>query len=251
MEQDKGRNTEENIKKRTTRRDPRELINAIVWVARTGSPWCELPEEYGPHTTAYNNFRKWTDDGTIGQIFAKVSPKSEETTEIQLEGTYVKAHQHSAGVKKLPIHRKTGAKPSETDGRIARSREGQTSKIHGITDGQGRPMKLLITAGTVNDSTKAIELLKNIIRKGIRVLADRGYDAAKILAYIQYCCAIACIPPSDTRTIAKLFMNNVLIYNDIRFHEYIGYKSSIDCKKELYSLKTFLTCALAQGLNGV
>ena len=82
------------------RRDPRELINAIVWVARTGSPWRELPEEYGPHTTAYNNFRKWTDDGTIGRIFAKVSPKSEETTEIQLDGTYVKAHQHSAGVKK-------------------------------------------------------------------------------------------------------------------------------------------------------
>ena len=83
------------------RRDPRELINAIIWVARTGSPWCELPEEYGPHTTAYNNFRKWTEDGTIGRIFAKVSPSREETAEIQIDGTYVKAHQHSAGVKKL------------------------------------------------------------------------------------------------------------------------------------------------------
>jgi len=82
------------------RRDSRELINAIIWVARTGSPWCELPEEYGPHTTAYNNFRKWTDDGTIGRIFAKVSPKSEDAAEIQLDGTYIKAHQHSAGVKK-------------------------------------------------------------------------------------------------------------------------------------------------------
>ena len=82
------------------RRDPRELINAINWVARTGSPWCELPEEYGPWHTAYNNFRKWTEDGTIGRIFAKISPKSEETDEIQLDGTYVKAHQHSSGVKK-------------------------------------------------------------------------------------------------------------------------------------------------------
>ena len=82
------------------RRDPRELINAINWVGRTGSPWCELPSEYGPRHTAYNNFRKWTDDGTIGRIFAKISPKSEETDEIQLDGTYVRAHQHSAGVKK-------------------------------------------------------------------------------------------------------------------------------------------------------
>jgi len=61
-------------------------------------------------------------------------------------------------------------------------------------------MKFIITAGNVNDSTKAIELLRNIIRKGIRVLADRGYDAARILAYIQYWQAIACIPPRKNKT---------------------------------------------------
>ena len=83
------------------RRDPRELINAIVWEARTGSPWCELPVEYGPWHTAYNNFRKWTDDGTLKRIFEKVSPKREETDEIQLDGTYIRAHQHSSGIKKI------------------------------------------------------------------------------------------------------------------------------------------------------
>lgn len=82
------------------RRNPRELINAIIWVARTGSPWCELPEKYGAWHTAYNNFRKWTEDGTIKRIFDKIAPKREETVEIQLDGTYIRAHQHSAGVKK-------------------------------------------------------------------------------------------------------------------------------------------------------
>jgi transposase len=77
-------------------------------------------------------------------------------------------------------------KRTETDGKIGRSRGGLKSKIHAVTDGNGKPMKFIITAGNVNDSTKAIELLKNVIRKGIKVLADRGYDAAKILAYIQY-----------------------------------------------------------------
>jgi putative transposase len=52
----------------------------------------------------------------------------------------------------------------------------------------------------LNDSTKAIELMRHIIRKGVRVLADRGYDSAKILAYIQYCCATACIPPRKNKT---------------------------------------------------
>jgi len=83
------------------RRDPRELINAIVWVARTGSPWCELPEKYGPWHTAYNNFRKWTDDGIIRRIFEKIIPTREETMEIQIDGTYIRAHQHSAGIKKI------------------------------------------------------------------------------------------------------------------------------------------------------
>ena len=83
----------------------RTKMNGLVWVARTGSPWCELPEEYGSWHTAYNNFRKWTDDGTISRIFTKISPKSEETEEIQLDGTYIRAHQHSAGVKKFKFHR--------------------------------------------------------------------------------------------------------------------------------------------------
>ena len=43
-------------------------------------------------------------------------------------------------------------------------------------------------------------ILRNIIRGGIRILADKGYDSAKILAYIQYWCAVACIPPRKNKT---------------------------------------------------
>ena len=82
------------------RRDPRELMNAIIWVLRTGAPWCELPKKYGPWHTAYNNFRKWTCEGIIEKIFKRFSPLAEETMEFQIDSTYVKAHQHSAGAKK-------------------------------------------------------------------------------------------------------------------------------------------------------
>ena len=73
-------------------------------------------------------------------------------------------------------------------------------------------MKFIITAGNVNDSTKAIELLRNIIRKGMKVLADRGYDAAKILAYIQYWQATACIPPRKNKTYPQKY-NKTLYKN--------------------------------------
>jgi transposase len=99
-EQIKGEIPPKTSKSGQPRRDPRELINGIMWVGRTGSPWCELPLEYGPWHTCYNNFRKWTEDGTLERIFEKVSPKSEEVSQIQLDGTYIRAHQHSAGVKK-------------------------------------------------------------------------------------------------------------------------------------------------------
>ena len=73
-------------------------------------------------------------------------------------------------------------------------------------------MKFIITAGNVNDSIKAVELLRNIIRKGIRILADKGYDAAKILAYIQYWQAIACIPPRKNKTYPQKY-NKTLYKN--------------------------------------
>jgi transposase len=97
----------------------------------------------------------------------------------------------------------------ETNGKIAGSRGGLTSKIHAVTDGNGKPMRFIITAGNVNDSTQAIALMRKIIRAGIRVLADRGYDSAKILAYIQYWSAIACIPPRKNKTYPQKYNKKI------------------------------------------
>lgn len=88
------------------RRDPRELINAVVWVLRTGAPWRALPKEYGNHHTAYNNFVKWTKEGVMAKIFEEVAPEPDETDELQMDSTYVKAHQHSTGAKKGGLKQK-------------------------------------------------------------------------------------------------------------------------------------------------
>jgi len=68
-----------------------------------------------------------------------------------------------------------------------------------VVDGGGRPMRFIITAGTAHDSTQAISLLRHIIKKGMRVLGDRAYDAAKILVYIAYHHALAVIPPRKNK----------------------------------------------------
>ena len=48
--------------------DPRVMIDAIFWRLRTGSPWRDLPEEFGPWKTAYNHFDSWHSDGTLDQV---------------------------------------------------------------------------------------------------------------------------------------------------------------------------------------
>lgn len=41
------------------RKNDRRVMNGIFWVLRTGAPWRDLPERYGPYTTVYNRFNRW------------------------------------------------------------------------------------------------------------------------------------------------------------------------------------------------
>lgn len=45
-------------------RDPRDVVNAILWVMRTGAPWHDLPRRYPQYQTVHRRFQQWTDDGT-------------------------------------------------------------------------------------------------------------------------------------------------------------------------------------------
>ena len=47
----------------------RTILNGIVWIARSGAPWRDLPERYGAWQTVYSRFRKWIEDGILDNIF--------------------------------------------------------------------------------------------------------------------------------------------------------------------------------------
>ena len=85
-------------------RDHRQVINAICWVKRTGSPWRDLPERYGPWKTAYQRFRRWAADGTWAGLKAHVIAVAELDDDIdwdaQVDATIVRTHQHAAGAAK-------------------------------------------------------------------------------------------------------------------------------------------------------
>ena len=48
--------------------NPRDMVDAILWRLRTGTPWRDLPEEFGPWKTVYNHFDKWSSNGIIDKI---------------------------------------------------------------------------------------------------------------------------------------------------------------------------------------
>ena len=80
-------------------RDHRQVINGICWVKRTGSPWRDMPERYGPCSTAHGRFRTWTKDGTWARLKASVVALAEADGGIdwraQADSTIVRAHQHA------------------------------------------------------------------------------------------------------------------------------------------------------------
>lgn len=80
-------------------KDDRLMLNAMVWLARSGAPWRDLPERYGPYSSVYSRFRKWIDDGILDNIFRVLSLES-ELYELSIDASIVQAHQHSAGAKR-------------------------------------------------------------------------------------------------------------------------------------------------------
>jgi transposase len=79
--------------------DDRKVLNGILWRFRTGSPWADVPERYGPYTTCYNRFVRWRKAGVWDRLLAAVS-KAFDGEIIMIDSSCVRVHQHAATAKK-------------------------------------------------------------------------------------------------------------------------------------------------------
>ncbi|MDP9371209.1 MAG: IS5 family transposase, partial [Chloroflexota bacterium] len=81
---------------------------------------------------------------------------------------------------------------------LGRSRGGFSTKLHGLVDALGNPLKFSLTSGAAGDNPQAIPLLEG--QQAEEGVADRGYDAGKTIAYIERDRgAVATIPPRKRR----------------------------------------------------
>lgn len=79
--------------------DDRRVISGILHVLKTGCRWRDVPAEYGPPTTIYNRFHRWSGRGIWQRIFQGMASAGGMAEEFCLDSSHVKAHRSAAGGK--------------------------------------------------------------------------------------------------------------------------------------------------------
>ena len=88
--------------------DDRRVISGILHILKTGGRWRDVPSEYGPATTIYNRYNRWSRRGLWQRVFEKIAATGSVPSELSLDSTHVKAHRSAAGGNVWPAPSASG-----------------------------------------------------------------------------------------------------------------------------------------------
>ena len=162
--------------------DHRRFLEAVLWLARTGSPWRDLPSELMNWRTAWRRWQRWGAAGVWGRVIGALRAMAPEAgwEAHLLDSSVIRAHAHAAGARRAAGKQALG-----------RSRGGFSTKLHLRADAKGRPVALHLTGGERHDLLGVGPLFeRGALRTGRRgrprwkpeaVIADKAYSAAWLL----------------------------------------------------------------------
>ena len=78
--------------------DNRLFLEAVLWMARVGAPWRDLPETFGNWNSTFKRFRRWAHKGVFEELF-KLLSGDPDFEYAMIDGTIIRVHQHGAGAK--------------------------------------------------------------------------------------------------------------------------------------------------------
>ncbi|WP_111400438.1 IS5 family transposase [Humitalea rosea] len=148
--------------------DGRLFLEAVLWIARTGSPWRDLPPSFGKWNTVFKRFRDWVKADVFKRIFDAVSDEP-DMEYAMVDATIVRVHRHGQGAKGGPSGQAIG-----------KSRGGLTTKILALTDALGNLVRFVLLPGQRFDTVGVAPLIQGIEFGGL--IADKAFDANWIIA---------------------------------------------------------------------
>ena len=149
----------------------RKMVEGILYRMRTGIPWRDLPAEFGNWNSVYQQFNRWSKKKKLTDIFKHLIDDP-DLEWVLIDGTIVKAHQHSTGSS------------TENSEAIGKSVSGNSTRIHLATDAFGLPIEFIITEGQVHDVVIAPKLISQIPISSY-VIANKGYDDENLCNQIR------------------------------------------------------------------
>lgn len=88
----------------------RMFFEALLYWARTGIPWRDLPSEFGAWDAVYNRFRRWVSSGSLEELFHLLTQSElDDVKRILVDSTMVRAHRHAGGALKKKARRASKA----------------------------------------------------------------------------------------------------------------------------------------------
>ena len=167
----------------------REYIEAVLYLARTGVPWRDLPPCFGAWDAAYQRFRRWQKAGTWEKVWrALQAPAAASAQRVFVDNTVVRAHQHAAGGR-------------ADDRALGRSRGGFGTKVHIAACDERTALGVVLTGGQAGDAPAFAAVMCDLPDETVAevVVADRAYDSDAIRADLAGAGLGAVIPSRRNR----------------------------------------------------
>ncbi len=153
-------------------RDPREVLNAILWILRTGAPWRDLPRRYPPYQTCHRRFQKWVGEGVLESVLATLARHLRERGDLDLSECFIDA---------------TFVMARSGGGCVGKTKRGKGTKLMAMADSSGFPVAVHAASASPHEVTLVKETLRHgfIGEKPNLLLGDRAYDSDPLDALLH------------------------------------------------------------------
>jgi transposase len=182
-----------------TAKDNRLFLDAVLWSAKTGAPWRDLPERFGHWNSVWKRFNRWAHKGPLAQALRTIARSRPGVAHPRL-------HQHSRPPTRCRRCKKSAGSGGQEEQALGRSRGGFSTKIHTVVSGLGLPVVFIVSAGQEADVSYAETLLQQIpAETQVEVVrADKGYDSQQVVEQIEATGAEAVIPTQKNRKVQRV-----------------------------------------------